>query len=148
MSVCAPVASSAPAAPSSTDDLDDFLLTYGRNRTGPVASSAPPGVPALINQVRGAMTNFEREEIVIQFVRSGETALTCAELGEVMNLFTLSTRKVGALVAAHPLLSDKEEFPQLLEQQLLFAGDREDVRRAVARNARRAWLENAFDDDD
>ena len=94
------------------------------------------------------MTNFEREEIVIQFVRSGETALTCAELGEVMDLFTLSTRKVGALVAAHPLLSDKEEFPQLLEQQLLFAGDREDVRRAVARNARRAWLENAFDDDD
>ena len=138
--------SSSPMIVHSRETAGEAMAAW--TSSAPVASSAPPGVPALINQVRGAMTNFEREEIVIQFVRSGETALTCAELGEVMDLFTLSTRKVGALIAVHPLLSDKEELPQLLEQQLLFAGDREDVRRAVARNARRAWLENAFDDDD
>jgi hypothetical protein len=108
-----------------------------------------------MEKLRAVHTNFEREELVLQCVArkgafevprakragAGPRTLSCAQLGVLASLFTLDSFKKGALIALHALLSDKEEFSALLEEQLRFGSDREQVRREALHKQRKAWLE-------
>ncbi|EOD21294.1 hypothetical protein EMIHUDRAFT_368837 [Emiliania huxleyi CCMP1516] len=103
--------------------------------------------------MRAALTNFERLEAVREFTRGCsptrtifETGppprLTCEQLGRLAESVTLNSRRKEVLVALHPYLSDRPSFHSLVEAQLILLWDREDARREVAANERRAWLES------
>lgn len=107
----------------------------------------------LYSTMRAALTNFERLEAVREFTRGCsptrtifETGppprLTCEQLGRLAESVTLNSRRKEVLVALHPYLSDRPSFHSLVEAQLILLWDREDARREVAANERRAWLES------
>lgn len=102
----------------------------------------------LRDELHEALTNFERLELVDAFVQrhrpNSESApsLTCPQLRSITETFTLSTRRKAVLISLHPYLTDKLNFPSLVDDVLMILFDREDVKREVAATQRRAWLED------
>ena len=121
-----------------------------------VAVTEPMEAPfaELHDAMRGAMTNFERVELVQAFGQrygsltgARRPTLTCAQLGTLAEVVTLSTRRKEVLTGLHPHVRDKgAPFHALVEAQLVLGVDREDVLREVARTERRAWIEECYGD--
>lgn len=176
--VCCSVVSSssapAAAAPAAAAFFAAATAAAASTTSGPAAPTAPAREAVVVAvtveadlmdarfqtlqaSMRAAMTNFERVELAEAFAgkpehksaaRSGSLSLTCSQLAHLAETLTLGARRKDVLIALHPFVSDGTNFPTMVDEQLTLIYEREEVRRAVARAERRAWLDRAYHSDD